>query len=303
MDTLIQTLLEPLAYAFMQRALLAGVIVGILCAVVGAYVVVRGMAFIGGELSHAVLPGVAVAYITGGNIFLGALTAAIASALSIGILLRYSKLREDTAIGIILAGSFALGVLLMSTVEGYSGDIAGFLFGNILGVMPGDLLLTAGVGLGVLVLVALFYKELLLVSFDPVLAETLGLPVALFDYALLVLLAVTIVVAMQTVGVILVLALLVTPPATAFLLTNRFRTMMIAAAFFGGAAALIGLYLSYYFQVSSGAAVVLTSVAIFLLVWLLAPEQGVLARLLAQRLPAVAHRTPGTDAVRREATR
>lgn len=277
-------LLLPLSYGFMVRGLLAALIVGLICAVVGTFVVVRGMAFIGGELSHAVLPGVAVAYLSGGNIFFGALAAAVASALSIGLIQRTSKLKEDTAIGIILAGFFALGVLLMSTVRGGSGDLTSFLFGNVLGVSTGDLLFTAAIGGGIVLLIVLFLKELVTVAFDPILAETLGLSVALFDYGFLVLLAVTVVVSMQTVGVILVLAMLVTPAATAFLLTTEIRRLMLIASGIGMFSAVVGLYVSFYANVASGPAIVLTAVAIFALVWLAAPGEGVLTSALLRRI-------------------
>lgn len=278
-------LLLPLSYGFIARGLMAALIVGAICAVVGTFVVVRGMAFIGGELAHAVLPGVAMAYLSGHNIFLGAVAAAVASALSIGVVLRTSKLKEDTAIGIILAGFFALGVLLMSTVRASSVDLTSFLFGNVLSVSVRDLLFTATLGGGIVLLVVFFFKELVAVSFDPLLAETLGLPVALFDYGFLIVLAVTVVVAMQTVGVILVLAMLVTPPATAFLLTTRLTRMIALAVAIGTLSAVIGLYTSFYWNVASGPAIVLAAVAIFALVWFLAPGEGVLARLRQRRAP------------------
>ena len=250
-------LLEPLTYGFMQRGLLASVIVGVVCAVVGCYVVLRGMAFLGDALAHAILPGVAVAYLLGGNLTAGALIAAVIVALLIGLFSRQGAMREDTAIGILFAAALSLGVALISSVRTFAVDLSHILFGNVLGVSAADLGLVAGLGGGVLLAVVAFYKPLLVVSFDPVLAATLRWPAELFRNLLLVLLALTIVISLQTVGVGLVAAMLVTPAATANLLTRRLPTMMALAALIGALSAMVGLYLSYYANVASGAAVVL----------------------------------------------
>lgn len=267
-------LISPLAYEFMQRGLLASLIVGILCAVVGCYVVLRGMAFLGDAMAHAILPGVAVAYLLHGNLLAGAGVAAVIVALGIGYFAHSGAVKEDTAIGILFAAALALGVLLISTIKTYAVDLTHILFGNVLGVSPQDLYVTAGLALVVLTAVILLYKELLVVSFDPVLAATLRLPAQALSNLLLVLLALTVVVSLQTVGVGLVAAMLVTPGATAYLLTRRLSTMMLIAAGVGAFSSVAGLYLSYYLNVASGAAVVLVTTGVFLLAFLFAPQRG-----------------------------
>ena len=276
---MIDWLLAPLAFGFMQRGMLAGVIVGVLCAVIGCFVVLRSMAFIGDAMAHAVLPGVAVSYLLKGDLFVGALGAALAVALGIGALSRRGAVREDSAIGILFAAALSLGVLLISSMRTYAVDLGHILFGNVLGVSVRDLVLTGSTAAVVLAAVLLLYKELVVVSFDPVLAATLRLPAERLRTALLVLLALTIVVSLQTVGIGLVSALLVTPAATAQLLTRRLPRMMAIAAALGVAASVIGLFASYYLDVASGAAIVLTATAFFLLAFLFAPRRGVAWRL------------------------
>lgn len=271
-----QWLTEPISYAFMQRSLLASLMVGILCAVIGCYVVLRGMAFMGDALAHAILPGVAIAYLLHGNLLLGGLIAAIIVALGIGFFSRQGDLKEDTAIGILFAAALALGVALISTIRTYAADLTHILFGNILGVSPGDLWLTAGLGGAVLVTTLLLYKEFLVISFDPVLAATMRLPAELLRNLLLILLALTVVVSLKTVGVGLVTAMLVTPGATAYLLTRRLPAMMAVAAAIGAFSGLAGMYLSFYANIASGAAIVLTASGIFVLVFFLAPRRGAL---------------------------
>ncbi len=268
-------LISPLAYEFMQRGLLASVIVGILCAVVGCYVVLRGMAFLGDALAHAILPGVAIAYLLRGNLLVGALFAAVVVALGIGFFARSGTIKEDTAIGILFAAALSLGVLLISTIKTYAVDLTHILFGNVLGVSPQDLYVTGGLAFVVLAAVVLLYKEFRVVSFDPVLAATIRLPARALGNLLLVLLALTVVVSMQTVGVGLVAAMLVTPGATAYLLTHRLAIMMLIAAAFGAFASVAGLYLSFYLNVASGAAVVLIATSFFVLAFLFAPQRGI----------------------------
>jgi len=275
MTDLLDLLVEPLRYPFMVRGLLASLMVGTLCAIVGTYVVLRGMAFFGDALAHAILPGVAVAYLLAVNLFWGALVMGLITAVGIGYLSRRSQVKEDTAIGVIFAASFALGVALLSTVRSYSVDLTHILFGNVLGVSNTDLWLTAGLGLVVLAVVVLLYKELLVVSFDPILAASLRLPLDALNYLLLVLIALTVVVSLQAVGVALMVAMLVTPAATAYLLTRRLWQMMIIGAAIGAASAVAGLYLSFYVNVASGAAVVLVATGFFVLAFLFAPARGV----------------------------
>jgi len=260
---MLDLLIGPLDYEFFRRALLGGLLVGAICAVVGTYVVLRGLAFIGDALAHAAFPGVVIAYMLKANIYVGAALFTVATALGIGFVSRRARTSYDTTIGILFAGAFALGVLLMSTIEGYTADLFSFLFGNILGMSAADLWVAGGLVAVVLLAVLLCYKELLLLSFDPVVAEAMGYPVHALDYLLLSLVAITIVVAIQAVGIVLVVALLVTPSATAYLLTERFFRMMILGVLVSGAAVVLGLYLSFFLNVASGAAIVLVSTALF----------------------------------------
>ncbi len=276
MTDLLELLGQPMRYPFMVRGLLASLMVGTLCAVVGTYVVLRGMAFFGDALAHAILPGIAIAYLLDINLLWGALVMGLLTAVGIGSLSRRGHVREDTAIGVIFAASFALGVALLSTVQTYSVDLTHILFGNVLGVSTADLWLTAGLGLVVLLTVILLYKELLVVSFDPILAATLRLPLDALNYSLLVLIALTVVVSLQTVGVALMMAMLVTPAATAYLLTRRLWQMMVVGAVIGAASSVAGLYLSFYVNVASGAAVVLVCTFFFVLAFLFAPRRGII---------------------------
>jgi len=268
----ISWLAEPLQYQFMQRGMIAAVLVGIVCAVVGTYVVLRGMAFFGDALAHTILPGIAIGYlITGGardTLFWWALGTAIVAAIGIGAISKQAEIKEDTAIGIIFAGMFALGIALISTVRSYAVDLSHFLFGDVLGVSAHSLWLIIIFGAIVLLTIAAFYKEFLTLSFDPILAATLRLPVNLLNNLLLVMIAVTVAVSLQTVGVALMVAMLVTPAATAYLLTNRLPVMMGLAALFASLSGVIGLYLSYYLSIASGAAIVLTATSFFLLAFL-----------------------------------
>jgi len=275
MTNLLDLLVEPLRYPFMVRGLAASLMVGTLCAVVGSYVVLRGMAFFGDAVAHATLPGVAVAYLLAINLFWGALVMGLITAVGIGYLSRRSQVKEDTAIGVIFAASFALGVALLSTVRSYSVDLTHILFGNVLGVSNTDLWMTAGLAFVGIAVVFLLYKELLVISFDPILAATLRLPLNALNYLLLVLIALTVVVSLQAVGVGLMVAMLVTPAATAYLLTRRLWQMMIIGAAIGATSAVVGLYLSFYVNVASGAAVVLVATAFFVLAFLFAPARGV----------------------------
>ncbi|HZW05106.1 MAG TPA: metal ABC transporter permease [Anaerolineaceae bacterium] len=279
---MIEWLTAPLQYPFMLRGLGAAVIVGTVCAILGAYVVLRGMAFFGDALAHAILPGVAVGYLVGGGarepLFWWAAGTAVVSSLGIGAISRTARIKEDTAIGIIFAGMFALGIALISTARSYSVDLTHFLFGDVLGVRAADLLVTGGFALVIVLLVAAFYKEFMVLSFDPVLAATLRLPARLLDNLLIVLIALAIVVSLQTVGVALMVAMLVTPAATAYLLTRRLPVMMGLGALIASFSGVVGLYLSYYFNLASGAAIVLTATAVFALVWL----GGALRRRLAR---------------------
>ena len=261
-------LAEPLSYPFMVRGLAAALTVGVVCPVLGTYVVLRGMAFFGDALAHIILPGVVGAYLLGLPLVSGALVVGVLAALGVGAISRRTDIKEDTAIGVIFAGAFALGIALLSAQRSYAVDLSHILFGNLLGVSPGDLWLTIGLGAAVLVTIFAFYKEFLVLSFDPVLAFTLRLPVGLLQNLLLVLIAVVIVVSIQSVGVALVLAMLITPSAAAYLLARRLPWMMLIAAAIGAVSALVGLYASYYLNIASGPAIVLAETAAFLVVFL-----------------------------------
>ena len=268
---MLEDLLAPLQYTFMVRGMIAAVIVGVVSAVLGTYVVLRGMAFFGDALAHAVLPGVAVGYLVGGGsragVFWWALGTALVSAFAMGSVSRSAKLKQDTAIGIIFAGMFALGVVLISLVRNYTADLTHFLVGDVLGVGRQDLFLTAIFGALILLIVFALYKEFLLTSFDPTLAATLRLPVRTLDSLLIGLIAVSIVVSLQTVGVTLMVAMLITPAATASMLTRRLPRMMAIAMVIAVFSGISGLYLSYYLNLASGAAIVLICTAIFALTW------------------------------------
>src|SRR6188474_213364 len=273
MTTIINLLFQPLSYEFMQRGMLAAILVGIVCAVVGTYVVLRGMAFFGDALAHTILPGIALGYLlTGGArepLFWWALGTAIVAALGIGTISKNAEIKEDTAIGIIFAGMFALGIALISTVRSYAVDLSHFLFGDVLSVSPQSLWLIVIFGGLVLLIIFAFYKEFTTLSFDPILAVTLRLPVGLLNNLLLTLIAVTVAVSLQTVGVALMVAMLVTPAATAYLLTHRLSTMMLLASVFASLSGIIGLYISFYMSIASGAAIVLTATVFFIIafVW------------------------------------
>jgi ABC-type Mn2+/Zn2+ transport system permease subunit len=266
-------LTEPFQYPFMLRALWASLIVGVVCPVLGTYVVLRGMAFLGDALAHIILPGVVLAFLLGLPLALGALAVGVLAALAINAISVRAELREDAAIGVVFAGAFALGVALLSLQRSYAVDLTHILFGDLLGVSPADLALMVALGAVVLLVVLAFYKELLVLSFDPLLASTLRLPVPFLKNLLLVLLAVVIVMSLQVVGVALVLAMLVTPASAAYLWSRRLPPMMAMAAGFGSASAVIGLLLSYHLNLASGPAIVLVETALFGLAFVLSPRR------------------------------
>ena len=271
-------LLDPVSHPFFVRALVAAVLVGAVCAVVGTFVVLRGLAFIGDAISHAAFPGVVAAFILDGPYLLGAGLAAVTTALAIGFVSRRARIRADTAIGVLFAGSFALGIFMFSTIQGYVADLSSFLFGNILAIGPAELNGLAILGGLVLLTVLALWKELLFATFDPLGAAASGLRVELLEYVFLALVALTIVVSIQAVGIILVVAMLVTPAATAQLLTVRFGRLLGLAIVIGVGSAIAGLYLSYWLEAASGATIVLVETALFLVALLLGPRTGVLAR-------------------------
>jgi ABC-type Mn2+/Zn2+ transport system permease subunit len=278
MELINELILQPASFPFMQRAILALALIGVVSGVVGAYVVTRGMAFLGDALAHTILPGVAVAFLaSGGNpqsTLIGGLVAGTLSALGIGVLTRGGKLSEDTAIGVIFAGALALGIGIISKAQNYTTDLTHILIGNILTVSNDDLLLMAGVGAVVLVIIALLYKEFLLVSFDPTLAQTLRLPGETLRLALLVLLALTVVISLQAVGIAMVAALLVTPAATARFYTRRLHHLMALAAVIGAVGGVVGMFIAWHLEVAPSAAIVLTLTALFVVTYAVKRERA-----------------------------
>jgi ABC-type Mn2+/Zn2+ transport system permease subunit len=273
---MINFLVQPLSYEFMQRGLAASVVVGLVCSVIGCYVVLRSMAFLGDALAHAILPGIAISYLVGGNLMLGALIASIVVALAIGFFSRHGTIREDTAIGVLFSAALALGIAIISTIRTYAVDLSHILFGDVLGVGQSDLIQIIILTVIILTVIFLFYRPFKIISFDPVLATTLKLPAERLRTLLLVLISLTIVASLQTVGIGLVAALLVTPAASAYLLTNRLSRMMLTSALIGAFSSITGLFISYYASIASGAAIVLVSTLIFVIAYLFSPRKGIL---------------------------
>jgi manganese/iron transport system permease protein len=286
---LVRFITDPLAFRFIQYGLVAAVLVGVVCAVMGTFVVLKGLAFIGDALSHAAFPGLVIAYMLGAPIYIGGAISAIVTSLGIGVVSRRGRLRFDTSVGVLFAGTFAFGVLLFSTIKGYVQDLLSLLLGNVLSIGFADVVQVAVLGAIILGIVLAIRKELLFATFDPAGAAASGLPVAGLEYLLLVLLGVTIVVSIQAVGIILVVAMLVTPAATAQLVVVRFNQMMAFAAILAAVSAVIGLYLSFYVNVASGASIVLVETLWFVVALVLGPRTGLLSRA---RPAAVASPSP-----------
>jgi len=270
----------------MVRALIASTLIGLVCSVVGVYVVLRNLSFIGDGIAHASFAGIVIAYLFKANLYIGGLVVAILTALGIGAISRRSEISTDTAIGVMFTAVFAFGVLLMSRARNYIVDLQDFLFGNVLSVDRTDILLVASLTIGVLLVIFALYKELLFASFDPLMAQASGLPTTALSNLLLVILAVTIVVSLQAAGIVLVAALLVTPAAAAYQLTNRFGPMMATSAGIGVGSAVIGLYASYYLNAASGSTIVLTATLCFFVAMALSPKRR---SLLTQVLEARRH--------------
>lgn len=266
--------LDPMAYGFMQRGLVAAILVGIVCAVMGAFVVLRGLAFIGDAVSHAAFPGLVIAYMAGLPPYLGGAVAAVGTALAIGAVARRGILRFDTAVGVLFAGMFAFGILLFSTIDDYVADLFGYLLGNVLGITFVDIIQIAVLGGLVLLIVAILRKEFLFASFDPAGAAAAGLPVERLDYLLLGLIGVAIVVSIQAVGIIMVVAMLVTPAATGQLLVSRFWDLVKVAIAVAVVSSVVGLYLSFYFNVASGASIVMVETFLFAIAFIASPKTG-----------------------------
>jgi manganese/iron transport system permease protein len=261
-------LLEPLQYAFVQRALLAAVLVALVCASVGVFVVLRGLAFLGDAIAHAAFPGVVIAFLMKINIVIGGSIAAVASALAIGAVARRSGLKEDTAIGVVFSGMFAVGIVLFSSIRTYTGDLLGILFGDVLGVAADQLVLAAVTAAIVLVGLWIIWRQLVFVSFDPIGAAAAGLNTLRYDTLLLGLIGLAIAVSVQIVGVVLVVAMLVTPAATARLLAQDLRALVVGALAVAVVSSVAGIWLSYYVNAASGGTIVLVATTLFALVWI-----------------------------------
>ncbi len=275
-----KALIDPFQYTFMQRGLIEVLLIGLICGAMGAFVITRGLGFIGDAISHAIFPGIVIAFLARFSFFIGALSFGVLTAFGIGVLSRNQRVREDTAIGILFAGAFALGVVLISSIRSYTTDLGAILFGNVLGVSNQDVILTVVLGAIVVGVLYLLYKELLLVAFDRAMAAAMGLPVAWLEQLLLLLLTLTIVISLQAVGNILILAMLITPAATARLFVQRFQSLMLVGAFVGALCGVVGLYVSYYLNLASGGTIVLFTTAVFLVCFVFAPRYGLLGNVL-----------------------
>ena len=283
----VDLLISPLQNDFMVRALIAALLIGLVCSIVGVYVVLRNMSFIGDGLAHASFAGIVIAYLLKFDLYIGGLIFTILTALGIGAVSKKSEVSLDTTIGVFFTAAFALGIALMSHVQNYVIDLQDFLFGNILAIDRRDIVIIALLTTAILAVVSLLYKELLFASFDPVSAGASGLPVDGLSYLLLGILAVTIIVSLQAAGIVLVAALLVTPAATAYQLTNRFGAMMFISAVVGMGSAIVGLYLSFYLNVASGASIVLVATACFFGAMIFSPKRrSLLTALLDARRTA-----------------
>lgn len=283
MDLIWQSLTEPLQFTFMQRGLIEVLLIGLICGAIGAFVVTRGLGFIGDAISHAIFPGIVIAFLARFNFFIGALFFGVATAFGIGVISRNRRLREDTAIGILFAGAFSLGVVLISSIRSYTTDLGSILFGNVLGVSDQDVMVTVALGIVVMAVLYLLYKELLLVIFDRTMAAALGLPVAWLDQLLLLLLTLTIIISLQAVGNILIVAMLITPAATARLFAERFRSLMVLGAAIGAVSGVVGLYVSYYLNLASGGTIVLLTTLVFIVCFIFSPQYGLIANILHRR--------------------
>lgn len=269
-------------YEFLQRALFTSVIVGIISGVIGSFIILRGMALMGDAISHAVLPGIAISYMLSINFFYGAVVTGLLTALGIGYVSQNSRIKSDSSIGIVFSAAFALGVLLITKAQ-TAQDLTQILFGNVLAVSKSDMYLTLGIGVIVLVTVFAFYKELLISSFDETMAKVYGLPTSMIYYIIMTLLTLVTVASLKTVGVILVVAMLITPASTAYLLTNQLSKMIFLAACFGASSSMIGIYMSFTFNLQPGPLIVLVTTALFGLAFFFSPSQGLVWRKRRER--------------------
>lgn len=287
MEIFTKYITEPFQYEFIQRALIASVMVGVSCGLIGTYIMLRRLSLIGDALAHAVLPGVVIGFMIAGkgalSLFIGALTAGILTSVLISYVERNSKIKEDTSIGIIFTGAFALGILLVSQLKQVHIDLSSYLFGDVLGVSDSDLILSSVITIVIIISVILFYRQLLVTSFDPTMAHIIGISTAVVHYFLMTLLSMSIVAGLQSVGVILIIAMLITPPATAFLITDKLKKLLLLSCLFGVLSSVVGLYLSYHMNFASGASIVLVSVFFFSMAFLFSPKEGIVIKNIRRR--------------------
>lgn len=279
---MIQFINDIFNYGFLQKALITSVMVGVLSGVIGSFIILRGMALMGDAISHAILPGVAISYILGISYFYGAVAMGLITALSIGFVSENSKVKSDTSIGIVFSAFFALGIILLMKAQ-TAVDLSQILFGNVLSVRSADMWLTLGIGIIVLLVVFIFYKEFLITTFDPEMSRAYGLKTSLIHYLMMVLLTLVTVASLQTVGVILVVSMLITPAATAFLLTKKLKNMIFLSASFGAVSAIIGLYFSFRFNLTTGPVIVLVATLFFMIAFFFAPKEGFFWNVLRTR--------------------
>ncbi len=285
MDAVVDWLTEPLQYQFMQRALIEVMLMGAVTGAVGSYVVLRGLSFIGDALSHAIFPGIVIAYLLGHSVFIGAMAFGVLTSTAITVVATNRRLKEDSAIGVLFAGTFALGIVLISSSDNFTRDLASFLFGNVLGATMTDIWVSAGAGLVVILFLLLFHRELLIVSFDRVAGESMGIKVFWIDLLLLLMISLTIVISLRAVGNILVVAMLVTPAATARLLTDRLPVMILLSSTIGVLSGVAGLFISFHADIAAGGTIVLVATGVFAVAWLFAPETGlIIGRLIRSRI-------------------
>lgn len=266
---------DILMYSFLQKALITSIVVGIICGVIGSFIILRGMALMGDAIAHAILPGVAISYLLGINYFYGAVVVGVLTALGIGLISEKSRIKNDAAIGIVFSAAFAVGVILITMAKSAI-DLTQILFGNVLYVRTTDMWLTIIIGVILLLIVVIFFKELLISSFDETMAKVYGLKTRFIHYGIMVLLTLVTVASLQTVGVILVVSLLITPASTAYLLTNRLSTMIILSSIFGALSSIIGIYFSYIHNLPSGPVIALAATGLFLIALAFSPKQGLL---------------------------
>ncbi|MEZ4502863.1 MAG: metal ABC transporter permease [Dehalococcoidia bacterium] len=267
-------LFDPYQFEFMRRALIALVIVSVIGAIVGAFVVNKGLAFSGDALAHSTLAGVAVAFVAGANVTVGALIAAVLTAVGVGFTRDRARVSYDTAIGILFVAMFSVGILVLSRRTSYTPDLFSFVFGNILGVSRADIVGASILGLAVLAFVGAFYRELVLVAYDPAAASAMGVPARFFEYAVLVMIAFAVVISIKAIGIVLVNAMLIIPAATAGLFVRRLGPIMAYGLLFALVASIVGLHVSYHAGVAASPAIVLTASLLFAASVLLTSRRG-----------------------------